>query len=319
MNSFSVSRPVHEDLYFDEVYIHDCGLVQIVGWQRHRSATPASRLSIRINGVPRSWFQTYRYERADVPDSLPSGICLEANLGTEIVHSIELAWDNSSIFFKDGLEIACREPHYAGLRATADVLGRNGIYSFGPPNAGVHPEVAAMALKLRPPVLDFGCGIGALIRVMRSAGIESYGIELERPGILENLPEDMRPYVTLYDGSFPIPFEDNAFASVTCSEVLEHIPDYEGALQQMARVCRGKLFLTVPDISAVPLLHKHNVVPWHLLESTHVNFFNQTSLERLLKRYFQSVSFFRLGECNINGTPYRESLVALCSHDRITA
>lgn len=313
MNSFLIGRRIQEDLCFDELHIHDCGLVQTFGWQRHSSTTPLSRLSIRINGALRSVFQIYRYERIDVPASLPSGICLESNLGSEIVQSVELLWENASIFSIKGLQIRCTEPHYAGLRNTARVLGRNEIYGFGPPNSNVTPEIAAMALRLPAPLLDFGCGIGSLIRVLRSAGIESCGIEIDRPGILDNLPQDMRPYVTLYGGSFPIPFPDKAFASVVCSEVLEHIPNYEGALQEIVRVCRGQLLLTVPDISVIPLLHKHNVVPWHLLESTHVNFFNQSSLEQLLKRYFQSVLFFRLGTCNINGTPYPESLMALCS------
>jgi SAM-dependent methyltransferase len=315
MTSFLLARPIHEDLCFDELHIESCGLLRIVGWQRHRSGTPLSLLSIRVNGVPRPVLQIYRYERADVPDCLPSGVCLEVDLGSEIVRSVELLWEKTSVFWIEGLEIRCREPHYAHLRVTERVLGRDDIYGFGPPNPEVQPEVAAMALRLRPPVLDFGCGIGALIRVLRSAGVESYGIELDRPGIRENLPADMRPYVTLYTGAFPIPFPDKAFASVTCSEVLEHIADYESAVQEMARVCRGQVFLTVPDISVIPLLHKRNVVPWHLLESTHVNFFNQTSLEKLLKRYFHLADFFRLGPCNINGTWYRESLVALCSVD----
>jgi len=313
MNSFLIARPIHEDLCFDELHVHDCGLLQITGWQRHRSTTPLSLLSIRVNLLPRPLLQNYRYRRDDVPDSLPSGICLEVDLGAEVVRSVEVMWENVPIFLAQGLEIRCQEPHYSHLRFTDQVLGRDGIYGFGPPNPNVHPDVAAMALRLRPPVLDFGCGIGVLIRILRSAGIESYGIELERPGITENLPEDVRPYITLYGGQFPIPFPDKAFASVVCSEVLEHIPDYERAVQQIARVCRGQLFLTVPDVSVIPLLHKHNVVPWHLLESTHVNFFNQTSLEKLLKRYFQSALLFRLGSCSINETPYRESLVALCS------
>jgi SAM-dependent methyltransferase len=313
MNAFLIARPIHEDLCFDELRIHDCGLVQIIGWQRHRSTTPLSLLSIRVNLLSRPLLQHYRYRRDDVPDSLPSGICLEFDLGAEIVRAVEVMWGNDSLFSVEGLEIRCQEPHYGHLRFTEHVLGRDGIYGFGPPNPNVHPEVEAMALRLRPPVLDFGCGIGALIRVLRRAGIESYGIELERPGILENLPEDMRPFVTLYGGTFPIPFPDKSFASVVCSEVLEHIRDYENAVQQIARVCRGQLFLTVPDVSVIALLHKHNVVPWHLLESTHVNFFNQTSLDKLLKRYFHSVLLFRLGSCCINGTPYRESLVALCS------
>jgi SAM-dependent methyltransferase len=313
MNSYPIARHINGDLCLDELHIHECGLMQIVGWQKHRSTTPLSQLSIRINGQSHELLQIYRYERADVPDSLPSGICLEADLGSQAVRSVELVWQSAPIILLEGLEIQCRKPHYSSLRFTSHVLGRNDIYGFGPPNPTIHPEVAALALRLRPPVLDFGCGIGAMVRHLRSAGIEAYGIELDRPGIRDNLPEDIQPYVKLYGGAFPLPFPDKSFTSVVCSEVLEHLPDYEGAVFQMARVCTGQLFLTVPDISVVPLLHKHAVVPWHLLESTHVNFFNQTSLGSLLRRYFHAVHFFRLAPNNINGTVYRESLAAFCS------
>jgi SAM-dependent methyltransferase len=315
MHSFLIAKPIHDDLCFDELHVHDCGLIQVLGWQRHRSVTPASQLEIRVNGVSRPLLQFYRFERADVPDSLPTGICLEVNLGPETIRTIELRWSGTTVFANEGLEIECREPHYARLRSTPQVLGRNDIYGFGPPNSSVHPDVASIAMRLRPPVLDFGCGIGALMRLLWSSGIESHGIEIDRPAIRENLPAELKPYVTLYNGTFPIPYPDKAFASVVCSEVLEHVPDYEGALREIVRVCRGTLFITVPDISVIPLLHKHNVVPWHLLESTHLNFFNQTSLRELLGRYFPTISFYRLAGCEINGTPYRESLAALCSFE----
>jgi len=313
MKSFLVARPIDADLCFDELYLHECGLIQVYGWQRHGSTQRLTNLSIRVNGVHWAFFQSHRYLRPDVPDTLPAGICIEADVGGVIVRSIELAWEGATIFTLHDVEVECGEPHYHHLRNDGEVLGREGIYGFGPPNTEVHPEVAALAEQLRPPVLDFGCGIGAMIHFLQSRGIEAKGIEIDRPGIAGSLPAEMRPLVTLYDGAFPLPFADKAFESVICSEVLEHIPNYETAVSEMARICRNQVFITVPDISVIPLLHKHNVVPWHLLESTHVNFFNQTSLERLLRRHFRSAEFYRLSACCINGTPYRESLAVLCA------
>ena len=313
MRAFLVRRPIDGDLCFDELHVHNCGLIQIHGWQRHCSTRPLSNLSLYVNGEPIPIFQIYRYERPDVPDALPSGLCLEADLGPQVVRSLELLWEDCSIFAAQNLQIECYEPHYHNLRRGEEVLARKDVYCFGPPNSNVHPEIAAIAVCLRPVVLDFGCGIGAMIRTLIANGIEARGIEIDRPAINEGLAAEMRPRVTLYDGSFPVPFGDKTFESVICSEVLEHIPQYETALGEMARICRGQVFITVPDMSTIPLLHKHSVVPWHLLEATHVNFFNQTSLEKLLKKYFRSVEFYRIGPCEINGTSYRESLAALCS------
>lgn len=315
MHSFLIAKPIHEDLFVDELHVHDCGLIQVLGWHRQRTPTSLSLFEMLVNGSLRPLLQFFRFRRDDVPDLLPSGVCLEVNLGSEIIHAIELRWNGSPIFSGTELAIECQEPHYATLRFTPRVLDRADIYSSGPPNPGVHPDVSAIALQLRPPVLDFGCGIGTLMRLLRSAGIDSHGIEIDRPPIRENLAQDLKPFVTLYDGTFPIPYRDKEFASVVCSEVLEHVPNYEAALREIVRVCRGTLFLTVPDISIIPLLHKHNVVPWHLLEATHLNFFNQTSLRELLQPHFRTISFYRLAPCAINGTFYRDSLAALCSFE----
>jgi ubiquinone/menaquinone biosynthesis C-methylase UbiE len=114
----------------------------------------------------------------------------------------------------------------------------------------------------------------------------------------------------------PVPFADRSFDVVVCSEVLEHIPEYRQALAEIARVCRGRAILTVPDMSAIPLGCWHRLIPWHLLESTHFNFFTQESLAECLRPLFPVVSFGRIGMSRINETPYFVSLVASCAFAR---
>ena len=45
--------------------------------------------------------------------------------------------------------------------------------------------------------------------------------------------------------------------------MVEHIPEWRTALQELARIAREAL-ITVPDMSAIPALFPHHVVPWHL-------------------------------------------------------
>ena len=170
----------------------------------------------------------------------------------------------------------------------------------------------ALQKYARGKLLDLGCGSGALIRALRSRGVEAYGIELKRPEIVASLRDDVKPWITLYAGGFPLPFADRRFRSVICSEVLEHIPDYAGAIREIARVAPEAL-ITVPDMSAIPTLFPHGVVPWHLLEATHLNFFTQASLGAALGSVFRSVSFSRLGEFEVNGTRAFMNLVARCA------
>jgi len=191
------------------------------------------------------------------------------------------------------------------------VLHREDIYGFGPPMLEADPDVLALARLLPEPILDFGCGSGAMVRALIDAGLEAEGIELQRPGILASMRDDVRPLIKLTDGTFPLPYRDGQFGAVVCSEVLEHVPDFRAALREMARVA-PKALITVPDMTAIPTLFPHRVVPWHLLESTHLNFFTQRSLEEALRPLFGRVRFQRLGEFQVNGTRVFTSLVAEC-------
>ena len=42
----------------------------------------------------------------------------------------------------------------------------------------------------------------------------------------------------------------------------------------------------MPNSEPIPYLFQHAVVPWHLLEATHINFFTPTILGALLRRLF---------------------------------
>lgn len=69
----------------------------------------------------------------------------------------------------------------------------------------------------------------------------------------------------------------------------------------------------MPDIAVLPLGTRHRLVPWHLLESTHVNFFTQRSLGHALTPFFPKVEFGRMSLCGLNDTTFYVSLVAVCS------
>ncbi len=72
------------------------------------------------------------------------------------------------------------------------------------------------------------------------------------------------------------------------------------------------MIVSVPDISSIPICCHNNVVPWHILEATHVNFFTQNSLGKLLEQYFTKVSFIRIAPQSTNGSKWYVSLLAVC-------
>jgi ubiquinone/menaquinone biosynthesis C-methylase UbiE len=171
-----------------------------------------------------------------------------------------------------------------------------------------------LAKHLPGPLLDFGCGRGVLVGELRRSGVDARGLELDTQKIRDAIAgQDVQAYpITLYDGSFPAPFRDGEFRSVMCSEVLEHIPEYQAAIRDIARIASDRVVFTVPDASAIPVGFRHGLVPWHLMEATHVNFFNQENLKSALQPHFSKIEFGRVGGCRFNESTFFVSLAAMC-------
>ena len=116
-----------------------------------------------------------------------------------------------------------------------------------------------------------------LFKKLRDQGLEVHGIELNPLLVKKSLLSEVKPFTNLYSGQFPLPFKDQAFNSVISLEVIEHIPDYEMTIKELARIVK-KMIVSVPDISSIPICCHNSVVPWHISEANHVNFFTQNSL-----------------------------------------
>jgi SAM-dependent methyltransferase len=296
------------------------GTVRMTGWSREgvaRSPLPP----VFLDGEALEPLNFFRFARSDVVPSpeqtlLQAGLILEFRRrpqdGAQQTPSPTRLRIGENSFAVSKIW-SPQPPHYAHLLDTEEILGRLQIYGEGPPMPSANPEVIALTAGMHGRVLDFGCGSGTLLLAMRERGVDAYGLEIDRPPIQQGLHPAARPYVTLYDGALPSPFADEEFDAVVSSEVLEHIPDPVKALAEMARLTRGTLLLTVPDCAAIPQGFPHGVVPWHLLEATHVNFFNQQNLTQALSPHFARIDFGRIGRFNVNGTTLYTSIVAACS------
>jgi hypothetical protein len=214
--------------------------------------------------------------------------------------------------WETNLSYSFEKPAFAHLFHESRVLKRNEIYGSGPPIHGVTPEIWELVKDFKGPILDFGCGSGALVEKFRNLNVESKGIELDSPSIRNFYQESFPNNIILYDGSLPLPFYDNEFENVVSSEVLEHVHDFSGVIKELRRVTRSKLFVTVPDILSIPIGNSTFTVPWHLLESTHYNFFTYNSLNCELLKYFRKVSMQKIVPCAINETKWFVSLAAIC-------
>jgi SAM-dependent methyltransferase len=306
-------------MFLDTLELDPSGIIRVIGWSRAPfESNTVPRIFLDRESIP--FLQHYRIERADVESVIKdvnvpqAGIVFEYLVPESVTsrpfRSISIALHKLEVHFEG--EFGFVNPHYRGLFDSQGVYHRENIYGSGPPNSAVNPDTLALAKKLPGPVLDFGCGSGALMAELRALAVEARGLELDTHIIRQSIQPAVAPYITLYDGQFPSPFSAGSFRSVFCSEVLEHIPHYDAAIRDIARLASERAIFTVPDASAIPLGFRHVLVPWHLLEGTHVNFFNQTSLRHALEQHFSSIDFGRISPCTMNDSPFYVSLVAVC-------
>jgi 2-polyprenyl-3-methyl-5-hydroxy-6-metoxy-1,4-benzoquinol methylase len=309
----------HHKGWFDRLQVEHSGMVRLDGWHSSRNLSDISLPELRVEGEHIPLQHCYHTYRPDVAAALRSDFdyhgfgCLyalpEQYWNKSVVLTLVYA-GRTILTVRDTFQVIA--PHYGALLNTTQVLHREHIYSFGPPVKAVGPEIAAITQNLQGSTLDFGCGIGVLVSRLRERGIDAHGIEIDREGIRANLPPDIAPFITLYNGELPLPYSDNSFTNATAIDVIEHVPNYEAVLAELARVVSGTFIISVPDMSAIPLNHHNGVVPWHLLEGTHVNFFTQSSLERVLKQYFRTVETARICPVIINNSMWYCNLLSVC-------
>ncbi len=316
--SFPVDRPIHNG-FLDYLKIDPSGIINVSGWST--SAFEAGDApAIFLDGEAIPFLRHFRMRRPDIATATNS-LCSQTGLGLDYLVPESTIGRNCKVIslqLRTGevMDFAIHSrflnPDYRSLLYSSEVIHREHIYSSGLPNLVTDPHIVELARHLKGPVLDFGCGRGALIAKLQRAGIEVYGLEMGSDAIRQAIPVGRSHLITLYDGSLPTPFPDGRFRSVVCSEVLEHISDYQAAIRDIARIASEEVLFTVPNASAIPIGFRHGSVPWHLMEATHVNFFTQESLEHALTPYFSQIEFGRIGRAHFNDSEYYVSLVAVC-------
>jgi SAM-dependent methyltransferase len=113
--------------------------------------------------------------------------------------------------------------------------------------SGVQPPTESPRTRL----LDVGCGSGWSTYGFAESGYDATGIDLN-PARFEPPGHDR---CTLVEGSATaIPFSQDGFDVVVCYQCLEHVPEPQRALEEMARVCRpGGLVAIVGPNLVTPL------------------------------------------------------------------
>jgi SAM-dependent methyltransferase len=116
-------------------------------------------------------------------------------------------------------------------------------------------------LRLKPGerLLDAGCGEGRHCFGALERGADVVGLDLDFPslraaagGLRERGAELGQLGAMLKGDTFSLPFRDDSFDKVICSEVMEHVHDYRAAARELARVTRpgGMVAITIPTATS---------------------------------------------------------------------
>jgi len=95
-------------------------------------------------------------------------------------------------------------------------------------------------------ILDVGCGSGAFLYKMQSAGMEAFGVELSPDGAREAQRLGLKVKCgTLEQQKYP----SNYFDVITLNHVFEHVPSPMRTLRELKRILKpdGRIIIAVPN------------------------------------------------------------------------
>jgi 2-polyprenyl-3-methyl-5-hydroxy-6-metoxy-1,4-benzoquinol methylase len=139
-------------------------------------------------------------------------------------------------------------------------------------------------------LLDVGCGEGVLVHrwAARLGDGRVVGIDLEEESIQAGWAERQAPNLEYrVMEAENLPFADGEFELASAIEVLEHLPDPEHTVSEMARCARSHLLVSVPREPLWRMLNLARGAYWSALGNTpgHLNHWSKRSFVELLSRH----------------------------------
>jgi 2-polyprenyl-3-methyl-5-hydroxy-6-metoxy-1,4-benzoquinol methylase len=164
---------------------------------------------------------------------------------------------------------------------------------------GFHRELDELFATAAPTsILDVGCGEGVLTHewAQRLHGGRIVGIDLDDPHLHEQWKTRTAPNLEYrVMKAENLPFADGEFDMASAIEVLEHVPDPEDTLAEMARCAARWLLVSVPREPIWRMTNMARGAYWRELGNTpgHVNHWSSAAFRTMLSAHGEVVELRR--------------------------
>jgi len=139
-------------------------------------------------------------------------------------------------------------------------------------------------------ILDVGCGTGYVSeKIERSTGVAIVGCDINR--IRLSVSEKRVAGGVMVADATRLPFKDSSFDLVIASEILEHLNNPVSAIEEIKRVSRRNVVVTVPNepfFRMANFFRGKNMVRFGDPQD-HIHHFNKDSLNYILNEHFSDV------------------------------
>lgn len=114
--------------------------------------------------------------------------------------------------------------------------------------------------------VDVGCAYGYAVKVLKSLGYDSYGVDISKYSIEQARKKVLTADFAVCDVQVGLPFKNGLFDLITCFEVLEHLRNPLQAIKNMYGSCKGTVICTTPN----RVVEKPIKKIWRDFDKTHI-------------------------------------------------
>lgn len=177
-------------------------------------------------------------------------------------------------------------------------------------NSNVNLQFLSSVFSESAILLDCGCGEGKnIVDIEYTLPHKIIGLDIDYPTVLRCRRNVSNKVILICGNGLDIPLRDNTFDGVISNQVIEHIPQYEQYLSEIARVLKLKGFLIIstpnahcPKNTFLRLLGQKPILRWSNINNLpagkfrgHTQEFTEEELIQILARQ----SFTLLNSCPI--------------------